>query len=65
MSRQLSERGGRIRVLLVCSLSLFVVGLDITVVNVALPSIASRRANESARRTAAELNPEALGLAAG
>src|SRR5436190_24204419 len=39
MQQQLSERHGRIRVLLVCCLSLFIAGLDITVVNVALPSI--------------------------
>ena len=32
-------RTGRIRVLLICSMSLFMVGLDITAVNVALPSI--------------------------
>jgi EmrB/QacA subfamily drug resistance transporter len=34
-----SERGRRIRVLLICSLSLLIVGLDITALNVALPSI--------------------------
>src|SRR4051812_47752691 len=39
MQQQLSDRHGRIRVLLVCCLSLFIAGLDITVVNVALPSI--------------------------
>src|ERR1700750_1421088 len=33
------SRHARVRVLLICSLSLFIVGLDITVVNVALPSI--------------------------
>jgi EmrB/QacA subfamily drug resistance transporter len=32
-------RSGRIRVLAICCLSLFIVGLDITVVNVALPAI--------------------------
>jgi len=32
-------RAGRTRVLLICCLSLFIVGLDITIVNVALPSI--------------------------
>src|SRR4051812_42911528 len=39
MQQQLSDRHGRIRVLLVCCLSLFIAGLDVTVVNVALPSI--------------------------
>jgi len=48
MSRQLLDRtktpadpgrSGRVRVLLICCFSLFMVGLDITVVNVALPSI--------------------------
>jgi EmrB/QacA subfamily drug resistance transporter len=39
MDSQLSDRAVRVRVLLVCCLSLFIVGLDITVVNVALPSI--------------------------
>jgi EmrB/QacA subfamily drug resistance transporter len=34
-------RGRRIGILLICSLSLFLVGLDITAVNVALPSIAA------------------------
>jgi EmrB/QacA subfamily drug resistance transporter len=33
------SRKNRIRVLLICSMSLFMVGLDITAVNVALPSI--------------------------
>jgi len=37
-SSQLSRKR-RIRVLLICSMSLFIVGLDITAVNVALPSI--------------------------
>src|SRR4051812_10985006 len=37
MLKQLSNR--RVRVLLVCCMSLFIVGLDVTVVNVALPSI--------------------------
>ena len=32
-------RKSRIRVLLICSMSLFMVGVDITAVNVALPSI--------------------------
>src|SRR5690349_4537185 len=35
-----SERHDRMRVLAICCLSLFLVGLDVTVVNVALPSIA-------------------------
>jgi EmrB/QacA subfamily drug resistance transporter len=39
MNEQASGRDHRIRVLLVCCLSLFIVGLDITGVNVALPSI--------------------------
>jgi EmrB/QacA subfamily drug resistance transporter len=41
MNRQSSElsRTGRMGVLLICCMSLFIVGLDITVVNVALPSI--------------------------
>src|SRR4051794_26689747 len=39
MVPQLSDRGRRLRVLLICSLSLFIVGLDVTAVNVALPSI--------------------------
>jgi EmrB/QacA subfamily drug resistance transporter len=34
-----SARNARIRVLLICCLSLFIVGLDVTIVNVALPSI--------------------------
>jgi EmrB/QacA subfamily drug resistance transporter len=34
-----TEPDGRIRILLICCMSLFVVGLDVTVVNVALPSI--------------------------
>ena len=33
------SRNQRIRVLLICCMSLFIVGLDVTVVNVALPSI--------------------------
>src|SRR3954469_3141759 len=33
------SRNRRIGVLLICSMSLFIVGLDVTVVNVALPSI--------------------------
>src|SRR3954447_10314294 len=32
-------RDGRLRILLICCTSLFIVGLDVTVVNVALPSI--------------------------
>src|SRR3954463_16492163 len=39
MNSQLSSRRQRTRVLLICCMSLFIVGLDITVVNVALPSI--------------------------
>src|SRR3954451_11917792 len=41
MNAQLDDlnRSGRLRVLAICCLSLFIVGLDITVVNVALPSI--------------------------
>jgi EmrB/QacA subfamily drug resistance transporter len=41
MNLQASElsRTGRMGVLLICCMSLFIVGLDITVVNVALPSI--------------------------
>ncbi|HZO07619.1 MAG TPA: MFS transporter [Solirubrobacterales bacterium] len=35
------DRRRRIRVLAICCLSLFIVGLDVTVVNVALPSIGS------------------------
>src|SRR4051812_34313893 len=38
---QLSHKG-RLGVLLICSTSLFMVGLDITAVNVALPSIGER-----------------------
>ncbi len=38
MNHELS-REGRIRVLLTCCLSLFIVGLDVTVLNVALPTI--------------------------
>src|SRR3954452_7928221 len=37
MLKQLSDR--RVRVLLICCMSLFIVGLDVTVVNVSLPSI--------------------------
>ena len=33
------SRGRRIGILLICSMSLFLVGLDITAVNVALPDI--------------------------
>jgi len=39
MNPQVSDRHRRIGILLICCLSLFIVGLDITVVNVALPSI--------------------------
>jgi EmrB/QacA subfamily drug resistance transporter len=35
------SQAGRVRILLICCLSLFIVGLDVTVVNVALPSIGS------------------------
>jgi EmrB/QacA subfamily drug resistance transporter len=36
------SRTGRIRVLLICCMSLFLVGLDITIVNIALPSIGTQ-----------------------
>jgi EmrB/QacA subfamily drug resistance transporter len=39
MEAQPPDRRGRIRILLICCMSLFIVGLDITVVNIALPSI--------------------------
>jgi EmrB/QacA subfamily drug resistance transporter len=39
MNPKVSDRNRRIGVLLICCLSLFIVGLDVTVVNVALPSI--------------------------
>src|SRR5690242_20616884 len=39
MEQQLTSRRRRTGVLLICCLSLFMVGLDMTVVNVALPSI--------------------------
>jgi EmrB/QacA subfamily drug resistance transporter len=39
MEAQPPDRHGRARILLVCCMSLFIVGLDITVVNIALPSI--------------------------
>src|SRR5262245_23205305 len=39
MEPSVPTRSRRIGILLICSLSLFIVGLDITVVNVALPSI--------------------------
>ena len=39
MNQQILDRRRRIGILLICCLSLFIVGLDITVVNVALPSI--------------------------
>src|SRR3981189_3050186 len=38
------SRKRRIRVLLICSITLFMVGLDITAVNVALPSLGKTRA---------------------
>src|SRR4051812_48647397 len=37
-THELSRRG-RIGVLLICCLSLFIVGLDVTIVNVALPTL--------------------------
>src|SRR5918997_1399998 len=40
MESELSRRG-RISVLAICCLSLFMVGLDITIVNVALPTLGS------------------------
>jgi EmrB/QacA subfamily drug resistance transporter len=39
MGQQVTGRRDRIRILLICSMSLFIVGLDTTIVNVALPSI--------------------------
>src|SRR3954468_9948504 len=39
MESSVPTRRRRIGILLICSLSLFIVGLDITAVNVALPSI--------------------------
>src|SRR3954471_20058932 len=39
MESSVPTRRRKIGVLLICSLSLFIVGLDVTVVNVALPSI--------------------------
>ena len=39
MDLQLLTRRRRIGILFICSLNLFMVGLDITIVNVALPSI--------------------------
>ena len=39
MTSQELSRNQRIGVLLICSMSLLIVGLDITAVNVALPSI--------------------------
>src|SRR5690242_16688491 len=39
MKDQVLGRRHRIRVLLICCLSLFIVGIDVTAVNVALPSI--------------------------
>jgi EmrB/QacA subfamily drug resistance transporter len=41
MKMQLNESTTKIRVLLICSMSLFLVGLDITAVNIALPNIAA------------------------
>ena len=38
MDLQLLTRRHRIGILFICSLNLFMVGLDITIVNVALPS---------------------------
>src|SRR3954464_6290903 len=39
MRMQLNDHDRRVRILLICCMSLFIVGLDVTVVNVALPSI--------------------------
>ncbi len=39
MKQQSTDRRNRIRILLICCTSLFIVGLDITAVNVALPTI--------------------------
>src|SRR3954469_23453295 len=39
MSTEASDRRQRIRILSICCFALFIVGLDITVVNVALPEI--------------------------
>ena len=39
MDTQLTDRRHRVRVLLICCLSLLIVGLDVTVVNIALPSV--------------------------
>jgi EmrB/QacA subfamily drug resistance transporter len=39
MEQQVLDRRGRIRILLICSMSLLIAGLDTTIVNVALPSI--------------------------
>jgi EmrB/QacA subfamily drug resistance transporter len=39
MQQQVSDRRSRVRILLICSMSLLIVGLDTTIVNVALPSI--------------------------
>src|SRR4051794_4923602 len=39
MNSELLGRNRRIGVLLICCMSLFIVGLDVTIVNVALPSI--------------------------
>ncbi len=39
MNKQANDRRERIRILLICCTSLFIVGLDITAVNVALPTI--------------------------
>ncbi|HET6508328.1 MAG TPA: MFS transporter [Baekduia sp.] len=39
MPTTISDRRGRLRVLAICCISLFIVGLDNTIVNVALPSI--------------------------
>ncbi len=39
MNQKASSHRERVRILLICCLSLFIVGLDITVVNIALPAI--------------------------
>lgn len=43
-----TSRRGRIRILMICCLSLFVVGIDITIVNVALPTIGDRLGSQLA-----------------
>ncbi len=42
MPIEAASRWSRIRILMICCLSLFVVGVDITIVNVALPTIGER-----------------------